>query len=284
LSRNNNRTGAPPHQEAPPQPEKQFDPLHFVAPTEFVDLPSKGIGYPEGHSLHKKDTIEIRYMTAKDEDILSSRTLLKKGVAVERFLDNVIVDKNIKASELFVGDRNALIIASRISGYGANYETRVNCPACNTGGRFTFDLTDQVIHESSESESLNLISNENGTFSTVMPFTKFNIIFKLLVGKDEAEIVHLATQRAKTKSADSSLTDQYKRMIASIEGHSDQEVINKYVNNMPTIDSRHLRACYRSAAPDVKIVQDFNCPSCGHEEGMEVPFGADFFWPDRNLR
>ena len=78
--------------------------------------------------MHGQDTIEIRYMTAKDEDILTSKTLLKKGVAIERFLDNIIVNKNIKASSLFVGDRNAIIIAARISGYGADYTTNVTCP------------------------------------------------------------------------------------------------------------------------------------------------------------
>ena len=274
--------GVPPQAEAPPAPQQQFDPLHFVAPTEFVELPSKGIGYIEGHPLHGKDTIEIKYMTAKDEEILSSTTLLKKGLAIERYLQNIILDKNIKPSDLFIGDRNAIIIASRISGYGAIYETRIQCPACGKGSRFDFDLTDKTFIYSEEDENLSLTSNGDGTFSTIMPFTKFNIVFKLLLGSDEVEI---ASQIAKKKGDyDSPLMDQYKRMIISIEGHKDREVINKYVNNMPTLDTRHLRACYRSAAPDVKIVQDYNCPSCGHEQGMEVPFGADFFWPDGQVR
>jgi len=77
------------------------------------------------------------------------------------------------------------------------------------------------------------------------------------------------------------LTDQYKRMIVSIEGHSGNDIIKKYVDNMPTLDSRHLKACYRTVCPDVKITKDFECSSCGHEQELEVPFGADFFWPDR---
>ena len=109
MSKRNNldRMGAAHQGDPPPQAETKMDLLHFVAPTEFDELPSKGLGYSEEHPLFNQDTIEIRFMTAKDEDILSSRTLLKKGVAIERFLDNIIVEKDVKSSELLVGDRNA---------------------------------------------------------------------------------------------------------------------------------------------------------------------------------
>ena len=276
------RVGPAQQSDTPPQQkQKQFDPLHFVAPTEFVELPSKGIGYEENHPLFQKDTIEIRFMTAKDEDILSSRTLLKKGVAIERFLDNIIVDKSIKSTDLLVGDRNAILIASRISGYGANYETQITCPACATRSPFTFDLNEQQIKESELSDELELTKKENGNFNTVVPYSKFNIEFKLLKGSDENYLAKLTTSKTKNKLDSSVLTDQYKMMIMSIEEHNERDIINKYVDNMPTVDSRHLRACYKLAAPDVKIFQTFVCPSCGNEEGMEVPFGADFFWPDR---
>ena len=284
MSRNNlDRVGSVQNADSPStqQEAKKFDPLHFVAPTEFVDLPSKGLGYPEGHPLFGEDTIEIRFMTAKDEDILSSRTLLKKGVAIERFLDNIIVNKSINCSDLIVGDRNAIIIAARISGYGSDYETQLSCPSCGVKSNFTFDLNDQTIQESQIDESLFLTKNENGNFNTVMPYSKFNVEFKILMGKDESYLTKLATKNKKDKFTDSILTSQYKLMITSIEGHQEQSIIDQYVDNMPTIDSRHLRACYKLAAPDVKVIQTFSCPSCGYEEGMEVPFGADFFWPDR---
>jgi transcription elongation factor Elf1 len=268
--------------ETPPQQEtKTFDPLHFVAPTEFVELPSKGMGYEESHPLYQQDVIEIRFMTAKDEDILSSRTLLKKGVAVERFLDNILVNKTIKSTDLLVGDRNAILIAARVSGYGADYETQLGCPACGTKTSFTFDLNDKKVKESTLSEELNLTKTDNGNFNTKMPYSNFNIEFRLLKGSDESILTQKTTNNIKNKLDNTMLTDQYKMMIVSVEGHVDRDIINKYVDNMPTLDSRHLKTCYKFAAPDVKIVQTFTCPSCGHEEGMEVPFGADFFWPDR---
>jgi hypothetical protein len=105
--------------------------LQFVSPTEFVDLPSGGKFYPEGHPLHGKDTLEIKFMTAKEEDILTSKSLLKKGVAIDRMLQNLIVDNNVKLDYLLSGDKNAILIVSRISGYGSEYAVRLSCPACS---------------------------------------------------------------------------------------------------------------------------------------------------------
>lgn len=270
-------------QADPPTPENVTaqSPLQFVAPTEFVDLPSKGMGYNEDHPMFGKDTIEIRYMTAKDEDILTSKTLLKKGVAVERFLDNIIIDNNVQASTLLTGDRNAIIIAARISGYGSDYATTVACPACSSTSPFTFDLNKTFVHEATLDEKINLSQTPEGNFVTQMPLSKFEVHFKLLTGKDEIYLAQLTNNKAKGKMPESVLTDQYKRMIISVSGYTDQNVINQFVDNLPTRDSRHLRNCYKMANPDVKVIDDYSCTACGFEQELEVPFGADFFWPDR---
>ena len=285
MSRNNMErmgSGASPQADSPtPENVSAQSPLQFVAPTEFVDLPSKGMGYNEDHPMFGKDTIEIRYMTAKDEDILTSKTLLKKGVAVERFLDNIIVDNNIQASTLLTGDRNAIIIAARISGYGSDYATSVACPACGSTSPFTFDLNKSSVHETTLDEKINLSQTPEGNFVTQMPLSKFEVQFKLLTGKDEIYLAQLTSNKAKGKLPESILTDQYKRMIISVSGYSEQNVINQFVDNLPTKDSRHLRNCYKMANPDVKVIDDFSCTACGFEQELEVPFGADFFWPDR---
>ena len=277
----------PEHADVPPQTQNQqtFDPLHFVAPTEFVEIPSLGKGYPAGHPLHNKDSVEIRFMTAKDEDILSSQTLLKNGVAIERFLQNILVDQSINVKKLLVADRNAILIAARVSGYGNEYQTKLNCPGCGVISEHTFDLNDKKIinlaNNADLKEDLSITETENGTFVTKMPFSKFKVEFKMLLGEDELHIANVTAGRRKRKMVEAMLSDQYKRMIVSIEGHADAGIVNRYVDNMPTIDSRHLRNCYKVVAPDVKISDEFNCHSCGHEQEMEVPFGADFFWPDR---
>ena len=284
MSRNDiNRVGAPSANAEPPvtqvQGESTFDPLSFVAPTEFVELPSKGLCYPEGHPLHGEETIEIKFMTAKEEDILSSRALLKKGIAIERFLQSVIVNSRIKSKDLLVGDRNAILIAARVSGYGNLYETQINCPACSEKNHFSFDLNEKTIKETKASDEV--IALGNGTFQITMPFSKFKINFRMLTGEDENQLAAASITKKKTKKIDSVLTEQYKRMIVAIEGHTDRAIISKYADSMPTQDSRHLRKCYKEATPDVDIKKQFECHSCGHEQEVEVPFGADFFWPDR---
>ena len=146
---NEDRVGAPSSDTSAPTPDlvSEKSPLTFATPTEFVELPTKGRFYPEGHPLYNVEEIEIRFMTAKDEDILSSKTLLKKGVAIDRLLQNVVVNKQINIGDLFVGDKNALIVASRITGYGPEYDTRVTCPACSKTSDFSFNLEDlSLIH------------------------------------------------------------------------------------------------------------------------------------------
>ena len=114
-----------------PAPTQQTGQLNFVLPTEFVELPSKGKFYKEGHPLRNQQTVEIKQMTAKEEDILTSQSLLKQGVAIDRFIQSILV-QDIDVDSLLVGDKNAILIAARMSGYGDTYETGVTCPACGT--------------------------------------------------------------------------------------------------------------------------------------------------------
>ena len=117
-------------------------PLAFVVPTEFVELPSQGKFYPQGHPLCGEDTIEIKFMTAKDEDILTSTTLIKKGLVLDRLIDNLLIDKRIKSNSLLTGDRNAIIVAARRSAYGSDYEITVSCPDCEESSLHSYDLGD----------------------------------------------------------------------------------------------------------------------------------------------
>ena len=124
MSRNQDRLGGVQQPDTSPPPQQGGGGFSFVIPTEFVDLPSLGRFYAQNHPLHGKDSIEIKQMTAKEEDILTSRTLLKKGVALERLLQSIIVDKTIDPKTLLIGDRNAIIVAARVSGYGNDYSTK----------------------------------------------------------------------------------------------------------------------------------------------------------------
>ncbi len=274
---NNDRMGsAPIHAETP----QQKSILDFVSPTEFVELPSKGLAYSEDHPLHGKDVIEIRFMTAKDEDILTSQTLLKKGVALERLLENIIVDKTIDPKTMLIGDRNAVIIATRASGYGNAYETKTTCPSCGAVSQTTFDLSNPQIQEL-DYENVDFINkNEAGNFVIKLPQTQFEVEVRLLTGKDEQYLTQLSQNKKKNRLGESAMTDQYKMMIVSVEGVKDRSTLGKFIEMMPAADSRFLRKAYKTIIPNIRIVDDFSCNSCGHEQELEVSFGADFFWPD----
>jgi len=265
-----------------PQPkEEKKGLLDFVSPTQFVTLPSKGQGYADTHPFYNKEDIEIRYMTAKDEDILSSESLLRKGIAVDRFLENVLMDQKVTIDSLLIGDKNAILIAARTSGYGNLYETEVVCPVCGTKNELTFDLNKQNIFAGELPDDGSITKNEKGNFIISLPNSKVTIEFRLLTGKDEKIMIKRIADAKKRKTATSSVTDQYKMMIVSAQGETDRALISKFVELMPVSDSRALRDAYQKVSPDVKIIDHFQCISCGHEQELEVPFGADFFWPNK---
>ena len=249
--------------------------LHFVAPTELVELPSKGLLYPEGHPLHNQEEIEIRLMTAEEEDLLVNKSLLKKGVALDRMLQSIIANKKIKVDDLLVSDKNALIIAARISAYGAEYKAQVNCPNCGAKSNYGFDLEEKEIKYLYEHERDDIRVSENGNFLVTLPRTKVEVEFKLLRGHDEKRLL----EKNKKNKESIPLTDQFKAFIASVNGATDRNLISQFVDVMPAYDSKYLRIAYADVLPAVDLKQYFECSECGHSQDMEVPFTVEFFWP-----
>jgi len=251
--------------------------LNFVVPTDFVELPSKGQFYPEEHPLHKKDHIEIRQMTAKDEDILTSMPLLKKGIAIERLLENLIVDKTIKHSDLLVGDKNAMMVRARISAYGNAYETKIQCPYCQANADHSFDLEEIKPKNSQIDDSIQ--PTKNGTFIVELPSSKVKTEVRFLNGKDEADLLTYAEKKRKYNLNDNPVTDQMKTFIVSLNEIKDRGQIADFVDNMPAKDSRYLRTAYLDLVPNIDLTQTVKCQNCFTEVEMEVPFTTDFFWP-----
>jgi len=290
LSRNRGRTGpmerkkpentTPPAQHLANNAEKDI-PFSFVIPTEFVELPSGGKLYPKEHPLHGVDSIEVKQMTAKEEDILTSRTLLKKGIALERVIQNVIIDKRINSSSLLVGDRNAIIVSVRVSGYGNEYTTTVTCPECSESQDYTFDLNEADIYHGDDHRDLDIVSNDDGTFTTKLPQTGIDVCFKLMNGYDEKILSDGIENDRKRKASDKIVTRQLKAMIVSVNEDSSAKVINYLIENIPSKDSRHLRTAYQAVTPNIDLSQHFECAECDYAQTMEVPLSAEFFWPDR---
>ncbi len=286
MSRNKERLGGAHQPDASPPPQAaqatQGDAggFSFVVPTEFVELPSGGRFYPEGHPLHGEESIEIRQMTAKEEDILTSRTLLKKGVALDRVIENLIINKRIDPDSLLVGDRNAIIVATRVSGYGHMYETKVTCPSCGEGQQYDFNLNEAHVYGGEDIEKLEVTDNKDGTFNTLLPKTNLTITFKLLCGRDE-KVLRSGIESDRKRKNERTVTRQLVNTIVAVNGDTTAGAINYLVDNIPSMDSRHIRLSYRLAAPNIDLTQYFECSECEYAQDMEVPLTADFFWPDR---
>ena len=278
---NQDRVNTPVPDTSPPPPavEQQDNTFSFVVPTEFVDLPSEGDFYSEGHPLHGRTSIEMKHMTAKEEDILTSESLLRKGIAIERLLQSLIVDKSVKLDDLLVGDKNALIVGARITGYGSDYHTNVSCPSCRVTQETEFDLLELESSKCTLPEGVERSIED--TFFVELPHSGFSVEVRLLTGHDERQYLSGSTRKRKKKLRESTTTDLLRLLILSVDGRDDVESINNLLEVLPVRDSVHIRKVYEQISPDVDLNQDFDCESCGYEGSIGVPLNADFFWPGR---
>ena len=283
MSRRNNqdRVSTPVPDTSPPPPavEPQDSTFSFVVPTEFVELPSEGSFYPEGHALYGRTSIEIKHMTAKEEDILTSESLLRKGIAIERLLQSLIVDKSIKLDDLLVGDKNALIVGARITGYGADYLTSVSCPSCRVAQEVEFDLSDLENRKCIPPEGVERTAED--TFFVPLPHSGVTVELRLLTGHEERQYLSASSRKRKKKLRESSSTDLLRLLILSVDGYESVESINNLLEVLPVKDSVYIREVYEQISPDVNLNQEFECQSCGYEGSTGVPLSADFFWPGR---
>ena len=283
VRNNQDRTGATTSTDSTAAIEEESqalpNPMSFVIPTEMVELPSRGQGYPPEHPLFNQEMVEIRHMTAKDEDILTSKSLLKKGLALDRLIDNILVDKKVRSMNLLSGDRSAIVIEARKYAYGNEYKTKIVCPACGEQKRYKYDLNDKQIHYGEVPEGV--VPNERGNFVVTLPVSKFNIEIKRMTGKDEQQMVENVKKGSKRNNGvDTNLSEQLKSIIVSVNGDDRRTTCNYFAENMLSSDTRHIREMYKRINPDVKLKFDFECRACGHEQELEVGLNADFFWPE----
>ena len=287
MARNKNRKTAnmgadtPEVSAAPVAQQSSDQSFSWTNPTEFVDLPSEGLRYPQGHPLYNQTSVEIRHMTAKEEDILTSESLIRKGIVLDRLIDSVLVNKSIKAESLLIGDKNAILIAARVTGYGEDYDASVDCPNCGETNKASYDIP-SIIQTVEPSEDVNWVGHD--TFKVSLPRTKVEVTCRLLTGRDEES----RRQRQKNEkragvASSGGLTSQIEMIITSINGSEDRGMIRSFVQNMPALDARHLRKVYASAVPNIELKADFTCVACEHNTEMEVPITAGFFWPDAGV-
>lgn len=247
-------------------------------PTEVISLPSRGYFYPEGHPL-SSGQIEMKYMTAKEEDILASPNLIKQGVVIDKLLQSLIVTK-INFNDLLTIDKNAVFIAARMLAYGNDYEVDITCPKCNEKSKHTIDLgqfEEKVI-------DWNLFTKGNTTFEYTLPKAgKNKLTLKFATHGDEKlieEDIKASKKLSKITGIDTELTTRLKHTIVSVDGNTDKAFINKFVDSMLSVNSLALRKYLKQITPDVDTTFTFTCPHCQHEQDkMQLPIGLSFFWP-----
>ena len=237
----------------------------FKFPTEEVELPSKGLIYPKDHPL-SSGKVEIKYMTAKEEDILSNQTYIKKGNVLDKLLESVMISK-IDTKDLIVGDKNAILIATRVLGYGKDYKVTIK------GEEHTIDLStleNKPLIDSDYEEGKN-------EFNFTLPSTSIPITYKILTGHDEVKIEReLAGLKRLHKDSSPELSTRLKYIIKSVDGETGAKEVREYVDNyFLARDSRALREHIKINQPDV----DLNYILEDGEE-VSIPIGMSFFWPD----
>ena len=247
-------------------------------PTELVDLPSEGWFYAKDHPL-ASGQIEMRYMTARDEDILTSANLIKKGVVLDKLLKSLIVTP-CNYDDIITGDKNAIMVAARVLGYGKDYEVGIKCPDCGEKNELIIDLA-QLPHKEVDFTEFEKGINE---FEFTLPVSKKVITYQLMTGRKdkamEAELKGIAKFASKNGPGQE-LTTRLKHQIIAIDGNRDTKAIRDFIENeLMARDSLDLRKTIKASGPDVSMQFRFECDQCAHDEVVDLPIDSGFFWPN----
>jgi hypothetical protein len=238
----------------------------FKIPTETIELPSKGLFYPEGTEL-AKGKIEMKYMTAREEDILTNQAYIKNGTVLDRLMKSLIISP-INYDDLLLGDKNAIMIAARVLGYGPEYTFDY------LGESYTVNLS-EVENKPLDENLTNSTTNE---FPFVLPNSENHVTFKFLTHKDDLNIQReLEGLKKINKTSSPELTTRLKYLITSIQGSREKKDIRDFVDNyLLASDSRALREHIKEIQPDV----DLTFFPEGNTNRVNIPIGVSFFWPD----
>lgn len=250
----------------------------YQVPTEIVELPSRGRFYPEGHPLKDVESVEIKFMTTREEDLLISPSLNEKGVAIDRVIESLVISTRVDASTIIPGDKNAILMAARKSAYGEDYSFTAVCPNCETSNDVVASLNDVMLKEVVEEEGCKYL--ENGNIFLVLPKSGASVELKILNSEDEKIIEETTKKRLKNNLPAEELITRYRRMFISVNESTETSYINNFIiNSLGILDSRYLRKKYLDMVPDISFKYSHNCSGCGNVLEGGVPIGTDFFWP-----
>tara|TARA_R110002020_G_scaffold306657_5_gene522608 strand:+ start:1088 stop:1984 length:897 start_codon:yes stop_codon:yes gene_type:complete len=248
----------------------------YNVPTDFVDLPSEGRFYPQNHPWHNKKTIEVRFMTTKEEDIITSPSYVQRGVVFDKLIESVSVDR-VLSKTLLPGDKLAVILNCRKNAYGDEYEFKSICQNCSAVYNKTIKIS-EIKNLDIDFEAYNI--TDRNTFVVEAPISKATVEFKLFDSEDEEYINNQIENRKKHNLPEDSVATTHRRLIVSVNGDTNPNTINSFANSLLIRDSRYLQKCYVAVKPDVNTTYEHTCEECGYDNQGGMPLGAGFFWID----
>lgn len=250
----------------------------YSVPVSTVRLPSKGLTYPHESPLYMADHVDIKAVTATEENILASPVLIRNGKVLTTLMRACITNRLVDPDEMLLGDKNAVLIAIRVSAYGAKYPARVTCQECQEEGEYEFDISRLSLKTLEAEPAGGPGTNE---FPFALPVSKRTAHFKLMDVHTSAQLSKDMDAVRKKTGQEQVVTMRLQAQVTRLQGVEGKAEIAKAIASLPAQDSHALRRYMDDIAPDVDMTQAFECRSCGKSSEVEIPLGTGFFWPTR---
>ncbi len=297
MSRNSNRRKMPVTKEqqakqenpqpttTPSQPQQRQSPfgLSFVVPTEIVHLPSGGDFYEEGSPLSGIASIEIKAMTAKEEDILINESFIDRGIVFDRLLDSLMITPGINSEDLLDCDKVALLINVLKSGYGDTVEISLNCESCGQTSQAEVSLSKML--EKNEQQKFTITDSDkwkydanSRTLTTTLPVSNINVVLRMLSKSDQIYLQQAKERKEKLNLPHSETIEFIRRTLVSAEGETDPTILSQLIDVLPAADARRIKYVHNINIPKFDTTQEIECPNCSAIAEREVPFSVGWFW------
>tara|TARA_A100000164_G_scaffold370560_1_gene396838 strand:+ start:1294 stop:2175 length:882 start_codon:yes stop_codon:yes gene_type:complete len=276
-------------QQPPPRPEfnnQNDNPfgLSFVVATEIVKLPSEGKFYHDGSPLKGVTELEVKSVTAAEEDILINESYINEGIVFDKLIDSIMITPGVKCSDLIDCDKMAVLISARKTGYGDEVEISNTCNNCGHNYLSNISMQSILDKDHQKDERLDILDidwehrKDSNTFYFKLPSTSLEVDIKILTKIDQEILEQTRKQREKINLPFNETIEFLRATIVAVNGITDPAQINKLVEVLPAADARKIRLVHNLNLPKLNMMHDFVCPKCNTEQKEEVPFSLGWFW------
>mgnify|MGYP006863134087 CR=1 FL=1 len=281
VERSNMGPGAVPMGQALPGTPGTRKELDIELDIVGVPLPSGGLVYPSGTSLCNAKELDIRAMTAQDENLLMNKVLVRKGTVITELIKACLMDKTIDVGAMLSGDRNALLTMIRVTGYTKMFTAKTTCTACETSQDFEVNLLD-LPYRVLDPAKIKQVEPGMNAFEFTLPNTKKVVVFKFLTGREEERILaEIDIKKKKGLMNENLVTTRLMSCIVAIDDSTDRTYIARFVSSMPARDSLALRRHLDENEPGIDMTAPFVCNNCDHSEDVPVILNSSYLWPQK---